>query len=406
MSNVGDALAAIKSRRLEVSEEGLKQLAEYKYKAGAYTPLDDFLNAYLWVPVSDLLPSWLAPNAITLLGLAIMASGAGVVSYFSPDLKASAPNWAYLWCSWSIVVYQTLDAIDGKQARKTGSSSPLGQLFDHGCDSASTTLLCLMGATSLRMGFGRAVICLFACQLPFWLAQWAEYHTHVLSTALGGVAGVTEAQLIFAFIPLVNIAFPGFWQTDLGIPLPHQCCASKETCSLRAHDILLAAQLMGTVACSTSSVLEVLTCSEKACRKNYALLQTVPIFMFIVLGCAWAVVLPRAHPRLALLSLGVSFTYVTCKMIVAAMSQTEYQTVHTIIVPLPLLFLVTWFDVMPRHEEVLLGSYAAFVVYKTYRYIRNVIEELSHYLGIYTFKLGPRNGCGAQSSSSPGRKQE
>lgn len=27
---------------------------------------------------------------------------------------------------------QTLDAIDGKQARRTGSSSPLGELFDHG----------------------------------------------------------------------------------------------------------------------------------------------------------------------------------------------------------------------------------------------------------------------------------
>jgi len=25
--------------------------------------------------------------------------------------------------------------MDGKQARKTGNSSPLGLLFDHGCDS-------------------------------------------------------------------------------------------------------------------------------------------------------------------------------------------------------------------------------------------------------------------------------
>jgi hypothetical protein len=34
-------------------------------------------------------------------------------------------------------VYQTLDAIDGKQARRTGTSSPMGELFDHGCDSVS-----------------------------------------------------------------------------------------------------------------------------------------------------------------------------------------------------------------------------------------------------------------------------
>jgi len=28
--------------------------------------------------------------------------------------------------------------MDGKQARKTGNSSPLGMLFDHGCDAITT----------------------------------------------------------------------------------------------------------------------------------------------------------------------------------------------------------------------------------------------------------------------------
>lgn len=28
-----------------------------------------------------------------------------------------------------------MDAIDGKQARRTGTSSPLGEFFDHGCDA-------------------------------------------------------------------------------------------------------------------------------------------------------------------------------------------------------------------------------------------------------------------------------
>lgn len=49
-----------------------------------------------------------------------------------------APLWAYLLCAIGLFVYQSLDAIDGKQARRTNSSSPLGELFDHGCDSLST----------------------------------------------------------------------------------------------------------------------------------------------------------------------------------------------------------------------------------------------------------------------------
>jgi phosphatidylglycerophosphate synthase len=49
-----------------------------------------------------------------------------------------SPRWAALMCAAGIFIYQTLDAIDGKQARRTNSSSPLGELFDHGCDSLST----------------------------------------------------------------------------------------------------------------------------------------------------------------------------------------------------------------------------------------------------------------------------
>ena len=56
-----------------------------------------------------------------------------------------APGWVYLACAVGLFVYQSLDAIDGKQARRTQSNTPLGELFDHGCDSLSTgmyTLVC------------------------------------------------------------------------------------------------------------------------------------------------------------------------------------------------------------------------------------------------------------------------
>ncbi|KAG8771220.1 hypothetical protein FRC15_003564, partial [Serendipita sp. 397] len=32
----------------------------------------------------------------------------------------------------SLFLYQSLDAIDGKQARRTGMAGPLGEMFDHG----------------------------------------------------------------------------------------------------------------------------------------------------------------------------------------------------------------------------------------------------------------------------------
>ena len=43
-----------------------------------------------------------------------------------------APWWVYFLNGFTGLVYLHLDCVDGKQARRTKSSSPLGQLFDHG----------------------------------------------------------------------------------------------------------------------------------------------------------------------------------------------------------------------------------------------------------------------------------
>ena len=53
------------------------------------------------------------------------------------------PWWCYLQAA-SYFIYRMLDEMDGKQARKTGNSSPLGLLFDHGCDSFTTALTTIM----------------------------------------------------------------------------------------------------------------------------------------------------------------------------------------------------------------------------------------------------------------------
>lgn len=58
----------------------------------------------------------------------------------------------------SILTYQHLDNIDGKQARKTSmrniyleSSSPLGMLFDHGADALVAFLLAIQVLKILKI---------------------------------------------------------------------------------------------------------------------------------------------------------------------------------------------------------------------------------------------------------------
>lgn len=105
-----------------------------------------------WEFCVSLVPMWVAPNMLTFIGwLFVIASYTNMLRYdytFTKDLPSSA-----FWFAGScIFIYSTLDAIDGKQARRTKTSSPLGQLFDHGCDSFSLTffILAICQATRLK----------------------------------------------------------------------------------------------------------------------------------------------------------------------------------------------------------------------------------------------------------------
>ena len=57
-------------------------------------------------------------------------------------IDSNAPNWVYFIVALSIEAYQILDNLDGKQARRTGSSTPLGEIFDHGNTIVEKEILC------------------------------------------------------------------------------------------------------------------------------------------------------------------------------------------------------------------------------------------------------------------------
>ena len=77
------------------------------------------------------------------------------------------------------------DGIDGKQARRTGTSGPLGELFDHGLDSWTAALI----PVCLYSVFGRSdhsvpplrfyAVC-WNVFLTFYLTHFEKYNTGVL----------------------------------------------------------------------------------------------------------------------------------------------------------------------------------------------------------------------------------
>ncbi|VDK61804.1 unnamed protein product [Anisakis simplex] len=120
------------------------------------------------------IPTWIAPNVLTLAGFICVLIGHLVITYYDyymdanthypstigciyafdnenrdsicsyrrqfckhPSKKdillnchveAAIPNWVWLFLAITFFAYYALDGMDGKQARRTGTSSPIGEL--------------------------------------------------------------------------------------------------------------------------------------------------------------------------------------------------------------------------------------------------------------------------------------
>ena len=106
-----------------------------------------------------------------------------------------------------------MDAIDGKQARRTGMSSALGEMFDHGCDAINTTLEVILCAHALGLGRSWWTVASQAASLcNFYASTWEEYHTGTLY--LSAFSGPVEGILMICAIYLITAVHPlgpGFW---------------------------------------------------------------------------------------------------------------------------------------------------------------------------------------------------
>lgn len=165
----------------------------------------------------------MAPNAVTLTGFGFVIANVFTMLYYSPNMDQDCPPWVY-W-SWAIglFLYQTFDAIDGSQARRTHQSGPLGELFDHGVDALNTSLEVLLFSAAMNFGQGwRTVLVLFASLLTFYVQTWDEYHTKTLTLGLvsGPVEGILTLCVVYAFTGYMGGG--SYWQQStlgaLGVP--------------------------------------------------------------------------------------------------------------------------------------------------------------------------------------------
>lgn len=147
----------------------------------------------------------ISPNLITFIGLLILLSPFILTfTAFGWALNGQLikERWLNFLAGFAILIYSTLDNADGKQARKTGNSSTLGMLFDHGCDCLVTGILCVISShlLSIEAPFA-ALLTGFAC-LVFYLKICEQAATHRLD--LGAVNPVDEGLPFIAALYFIS----------------------------------------------------------------------------------------------------------------------------------------------------------------------------------------------------------
>ncbi|ORZ08337.1 hypothetical protein BCR42DRAFT_462896 [Absidia repens] len=278
---------------------------------------------------------------ITLLGLSIIGVNVGTLFYYAPDLGI-CPNWVYYSFGIGLFAYQSLDAIDGKQARRTGASGPLGELFDHGCDAINTSLGVLTWASATCLGQSWwTVLSLLASLGNFYLSTWDEYHTGVLY--LGHFSGPVEGILMLVGIHLISGYFgPTIWELRLEEALPAiNWTYSNDTRfigAIQLNQLLIVIGSLVLILNIGAAVINVISVKLKPTDYSRAdrsivkaLLGLTPFVSMCYLTYKWMSLWPdlvNEHLALFIPAIGLLFGYQVGLMIVAHVAKLSFPYIN------------------------------------------------------------------------------
>lgn len=374
-----------------LSPEMLAGLSNYKYSAIDTNPLSIYIMHPFWNRLVQFCPKWIAPNLITFVGFLLTVLAFMLLSFYDFSFYASSeneafppvPNWVFFAAGVLIFVAYTLDGIDGKQARVTKTSGPLGELFDHGLDSWTAVLI----PTCLYSVFGRSqhsvppmryYFVTWNVFVTFYLTHWEKYITSVLYLPWGYDLSMLSTTAVFLFT------------------------------SYYGHDFW---KIYVTKTISTGHVLEIIFYLTSICatlpvtlynvRKSYlnktgknlstmeALRPLTALLALMVITSFWVITskndIISNHPRAYYMFTGTIFSNITCRLVVAQMSGSRCSAWNPLLnVCLLVVFLAL---TLPIFESLLLYLLWAFATYTHIHYGTCVVRQLCGHFRIECFRI-------------------
>eukprot|EP01112_Ceratiomyxa_fruticulosa_P014352 TRINITY_DN4104_c0_g1_i1.p1 TRINITY_DN4104_c0_g1~~TRINITY_DN4104_c0_g1_i1.p1 ORF type:complete len:446 (-),score=70.37 TRINITY_DN4104_c0_g1_i1:68-1246(-) len=341
------------------------------------------------------IPRNVAPNVLTALGLLSNVLAFVLAAVYLGDQPEDPPRWVFLAIGVLFFMYMLLDNLDGKQARRTGTSSPLGELMDHGCDSITVSVGSLTSGLIIKAGLWQSFSVFAVGCIPFYLAHWEEYFTNNL---ILGYIGPTEAEILVSVLCTINFFFGyGIWSSTLPIPLPvinlpFLPPIDLKTIELRTYFVFWAA---------LSSLWIVLTYTTSALKKaravniklETALLQLVPFTTSYFFGFLWLYTSPELyieHPYMVTTSFGFVFAYLVCRCIVQRICSEDFKLFYYVTIPLIVGSINSFFahitnapHILPEKNMLGLVWLATFLFFA--HFVVSIIREMCSILKIQAF---------------------
>lgn len=377
-----------------LSRDAREALPQYQYRGADLSLLYKYVLSPLaaWC-VDHLVPKSVAPNSITLFGLVLMMTAYTSYWYYVPtcemDDKVEIPRWIFLWNFLAMLLYQTLDNMDGKQARRTGSSSPLGLLFDHGCDAVNS----IFGSVNWIIGMAlvpkdNLLECwalVFGPYAMFYIATWEQYHTGEL--ILPTMNGPNEGLLGGALLSLTSWYYgPTFWQGTEWHEGLSNIFSIHSDLILRNCDIVI-------LASCTGFVQEIILKSVAVTRKHGEAWATMlPVIVlatcFLAMGyCEPKIIL--SLPRTALHLSMLLFVEMSTELMLAHVTSQQFYPFRRWQL-LPLIVLTIWTGTRNGStdsiEYYLVAYTAGMAAYLSFKVVL-VIREICQTLHIFCFDI-------------------
>ncbi|XP_046738583.1 ethanolaminephosphotransferase 1-like isoform X1 [Diprion similis] len=381
--------------KLEVdylTQEHLMGFENYKYSSLDTSPLSIYVMHPFWNKVVEYCPKWVAPNLLTFTGFLftvvnfLMFASYDYYFYASSDDMPEYPNiprWVYAMAAFNIFMAYTLDGIDGKQARRTQTSGPLGELFDHGLDSWTAMLITvcmysIFGRTDHSVAPLRMYFILWNVFVNFYLSHWEKYNTGVLFLPWG-----YDASMLATIIVFILTTFGGHeaWKFELpgGI-----------SAGIMFEMLLYVSALVSNLPMVVWNIYKSYRDKTGKMRSfPEAVRPLVPATIFFTIATFWVTYSPNnimeKDPRIIYFAIGTIFSNICCRLIVSQMSNTRCEIFPWILIPVAGAVACSF--MVPSIELEIMYLVSIFALVAHIHYGTCVVRQMCHHFRIYTFHI-------------------